>query len=59
MEHQRCYIYEPLRTEERAPKRQRTSKYDPRAQLPERLEAYRDVWSKQEERITVSQAVSV
>jgi len=55
MEHQRCYIYEPPQTEERASKRQRTSKYDPHAQLPVRLQTYRDVWSQQEERITVSQ----
>jgi origin recognition complex subunit 3 len=53
MEHQRCYIYEPPETEGRAPKRQRTSKYDPHAQLPERLQAYRHIWSQQEERITV------
>ncbi|KAH5282166.1 hypothetical protein HBI71_000730 [Parastagonospora nodorum] len=52
MQHQRCYIYEPPQTEERASKRQRTSKYDPHAQLPVRLQAYRDVWSQQEERIT-------
>ncbi|KAH4110388.1 hypothetical protein HBI73_102520 [Parastagonospora nodorum] len=51
MQHQRCYIYEPPQTEERASKRQRTSKYDPHAQLPVRLQAYRDVWSQQEERI--------
>jgi hypothetical protein len=50
MEHQRCYIYEPSATEERAPKRQRTSEYDPHAQLPERLQTYRDVWSQQEEK---------
>ncbi|KAL5115316.1 Origin recognition complex subunit 3 [Pleosporales sp. CAS-2024a] len=52
MEHQRCYIYEPLQTEERATKRQRTSRYDPHAQLPERLQIYRDLWSQQEGRIT-------
>ncbi|KAF1912577.1 origin recognition complex subunit [Ampelomyces quisqualis] len=51
MEHERCYIYEPPVTEERAPKRLRTSKYDPHAQLPERLQAYRKIWSEQEERI--------
>jgi hypothetical protein len=57
MEHQRCYIYEPSATEERAPKRQRTSEYDPHAQLPERLQTYRDVWSQQEERIKVRRSL--
>ncbi|RAR15613.1 origin recognition complex subunit [Stemphylium lycopersici] len=51
MEHQRCYIYEPPQQEERAPKRQRTGKFDPQAQLPERLTTYRDLWAQQEERI--------
>ncbi|KAH7408219.1 origin recognition complex subunit [Phaeosphaeria sp. MPI-PUGE-AT-0046c] len=51
MEHERCYIYEPPATEERSPKRQRTEKYDPHAQLPERLHIYRDIWAEQEERI--------
>ncbi|KAF2026488.1 hypothetical protein EK21DRAFT_74048 [Setomelanomma holmii] len=51
MEHQRCYIYEPPQIEERAPKRQRTSKYNPHAQLPERLQTCRRLWSQQEERI--------
>ncbi|KAH7086769.1 origin recognition complex subunit [Paraphoma chrysanthemicola] len=51
MEHQRCYIYEPQQNEERASKRQRTSKYDPHAQLHERLQTYRTLWSLQEERI--------
>ncbi|KAF1946311.1 origin recognition complex subunit [Clathrospora elynae] len=51
MEHQRCYIYEPPETEERAPKRQRTGKFNPQAQLSERLQTYRDIWAQQEERI--------
>jgi origin recognition complex subunit 3 len=55
MEHQRCYIYEPPKAEERAQKRQRTNKYNPHAQLPERLQTYRDIWSQQEERIKVRQ----
>jgi origin recognition complex subunit 3 len=59
MERQRCYIYEPTQIEERAPKRQRTGKYDPQAKLPERLQTYRDVWSKQEERITVSRVTYI
>jgi origin recognition complex subunit 3 len=54
MEHQKSYIYEPPETEERAPKRQRTSKFDPQAQLPERLATYRELWAQQEERIQVS-----
>lgn len=53
MEHQRCYIYEPPQQEERAPKRQRTGKFDPQVQLPERLTTYRDLWARQEERIQV------
>ncbi|USP77235.1 hypothetical protein yc1106_04509 [Curvularia clavata] len=51
MEHQRCYVYEPPPTMDRAPKRQRTSKFDPKAQLPERLTTYRSLWAQQEERI--------
>ncbi|EFQ87211.1 hypothetical protein PTT_17359 [Pyrenophora teres f. teres 0-1] len=51
MEHERCYIYEPLAREERATKRQRTAKFDPQAQLSERLNAYRDLWRQQDERI--------
>ncbi|KAL1794760.1 hypothetical protein ACET3X_006576 [Alternaria dauci] len=51
MEHQKCYIYEPPESEERAPKRQRTGKFDPQAQLPERLATYRELWAQQEERI--------
>ncbi|KAF1830328.1 origin recognition complex subunit [Decorospora gaudefroyi] len=51
MEHQRCYIYQPPETEERANKRQRTSKFDPQSRLPERLQIYRSVWAQQEERI--------
>ncbi|EUC36655.1 hypothetical protein COCCADRAFT_2309 [Bipolaris zeicola 26-R-13] len=51
MEHQRCYIYEPPPTQDRAPKRQRTSKFNPQAQLPERLATYRRLWTEQEERI--------
>lgn len=58
MEHERCYVYEPPATEERAPKRQRTGKFDPQAQLPERLIAYRDLWQRQEERIRVSQTLT-
>ncbi|KAI4611241.1 hypothetical protein J4E83_008184 [Alternaria metachromatica] len=51
MEHQKSYIYEPPSTEERAPKRQRTGKFDPQAQLPERLARYRELWAQQDERI--------
>ncbi|KAF2869327.1 origin recognition complex subunit 3 N-terminus-domain-containing protein [Massariosphaeria phaeospora] len=51
MEHQRCYIYSPTEPEERARKRQRTSKPHFQAQLPERLQTFRDMWSHQEERI--------
>ncbi|CAN9336317.1 unnamed protein product [Alternaria sp. RS040] len=51
MEHQKCYIYEPPESEERSPKRQRTGKFDPQAQLPERLATYRELWAQQEERI--------
>ncbi|RMZ66668.1 origin recognition complex subunit 3 [Pyrenophora seminiperda CCB06] len=51
MEHQRCYIYELPEAEERAPKRQRTGKLDPQAQLSERLIAYRELWEQQEEQI--------
>ncbi|CAO2657007.1 Nn.00g058100.m01.CDS01 [Neocucurbitaria sp. VM-36] len=51
MEHQRCYIYEPSKTEERAPKRQRTNGNNPQAQLPVRLQTYRELWAQQEERL--------
>jgi origin recognition complex subunit 3 len=54
MEHQKCYIYEPPESEERSSKRQRTGKFDPQAQLPERLATYRELWAQQEERIQVS-----
>lgn len=58
MEHQRCYIYEPPQTQDRAPKRQRTSKFNPQAQLPERLATYRRLWTEQEERIQVRRQLS-
>ena len=58
MEHQKSYIYEPPSTEERAPKRQRTGKFDPQAQLPERLARYRELWAQQDERIQVSRIVT-
>ncbi|ORY19386.1 origin recognition complex subunit [Clohesyomyces aquaticus] len=52
MEHQRCYIYSPAETQGRAPKRQKLTKANnPLTQLPERLQAYREIWSHQEERI--------
>lgn len=51
MEHQRCYIYEPPHTQDRAPKRQRTGKFEPQAQLRDRLATYRTLWARQEERI--------
>ncbi|KAH7399577.1 origin recognition complex subunit [Pyrenochaeta sp. MPI-SDFR-AT-0127] len=51
MEHQRCFVYEPSGADERAPKRQRTSKHNPQPQLPERLQTYRELWAQQEERI--------
>ena len=54
MEHQRCYVYEPSETEERAPKRQRVDEFNPQAQLPERLQTYRELWAQQEEQIQVN-----
>jgi hypothetical protein len=58
MEHQRCYIYTPTDTEERAPKRQRLSKGDPKARLTERLAIFRSIWSLQEEKIQVRHTIS-
>ncbi|KAF2846840.1 hypothetical protein T440DRAFT_220379 [Plenodomus tracheiphilus IPT5] len=51
MEHQRCYVYEPLESDERPAKRQRNNAYDPHLHLPERLKIYRDLWGQQEQRI--------
>jgi len=53
MEHQKCYIYTPVESEERAAKRQCVSKSDHQKHLPERLQAYRNIWSEQEEQIQV------
>lgn len=53
MEHERCYIYQPIETDERAPKRQRTEKSEFQPQLQERLQIDRELWAQQEQRIQV------
>ncbi|KAF2201461.1 hypothetical protein GQ43DRAFT_37033 [Delitschia confertaspora ATCC 74209] len=51
MEHERCYIYTPPQSEERAAKRRRTDSSNHQAQLSARLDIYRELWAQQEERI--------
>ncbi|KAF1932314.1 uncharacterized protein M421DRAFT_289162 [Didymella exigua CBS 183.55] len=51
LEHQRCYIYRHNEDEERPSKRQRIEKAGFRTHLKERLQTYRDLWAKQEQRI--------
>lgn len=58
MEHERCYIYSPVQTEERVAKRQRTSNHNPQAHLEDRLQIYRDLWAEQEDRLQVSDTFS-
>ncbi|KAF3001435.1 hypothetical protein E8E13_007919 [Curvularia kusanoi] len=50
-EHQRCYIYQPSESGERAPKRQCTEQSRFQPQLTERLRIYHDLWAEQEHRI--------
>ncbi|PVH98589.1 hypothetical protein DM02DRAFT_42965 [Periconia macrospinosa] len=63
MEYEKCYIYAPPEpsSEERPLKRPRTSKSHSQPQLPERLSAYRRIWTQQEKRIqqTLEDADSV
>lgn len=54
MEHQRCYVYEPSGTEERPSKRLRTTESGPYVHLTGRLDTYRELWARQEERIQVN-----
>lgn len=54
MEHERCYIYTPPSSDEPAPKRQRISKEIQTTPLQERLDLYRELWSRQEQCIQVS-----
>ncbi|KAF2187801.1 hypothetical protein K469DRAFT_569244 [Zopfia rhizophila CBS 207.26] len=51
MEYERCYIYTPPETDERAPKRRRINKANSQAQLQERIQIYRETWFHQQERI--------
>ncbi|KAF2750713.1 hypothetical protein M011DRAFT_416928, partial [Sporormia fimetaria CBS 119925] len=51
MEHERCYIYKPAESAERAAKRQRVSRGDPKRNLDKRLQAFRETWAEQEKRI--------
>jgi origin recognition complex subunit 3 len=53
MEHQRCYIYAPSEAEVPAAKRRRIDSADPNADLPKRLQTFRDIWARQDERIQV------
>ncbi|KAF1975201.1 hypothetical protein BU23DRAFT_79903 [Bimuria novae-zelandiae CBS 107.79] len=51
MEHERCYIYSPSKSDERPSKRQRTIKLNFQTDLSARLDIYRKVWTQQETNI--------
>ena len=58
LEHQRCYIYQPSDSGERASKRQRTEQSTFQPLLRERLQIYRELWAEQEQRIQVTKVYS-